>query len=247
LLFRFFKLINTGKKYQKSAKWDSLYQLIDYRFIESSLIEQAFCHRSVMGEVNNIQQSYERLEFLGDSILGFLVTEALYKLYPSSDEGELTRIKSSLVSRHTLGYRARKLGFGKYLLLSRGEESSGGRSRHSILADVFEAVIGAMYLDGGLDAAKRFIEKQLFDNIEEILNHRFHGNFKSRLLEFAQARGWALPHYKVIAEDGPDHSKWFTIQVILQGKAFGEGKAKNKKTAEQIAAEKALEKLEPAG
>lgn len=217
---------------------------LSYTFNNKELIHQALKHRSYLSVTNECRIiSNERLELLGDSVLGLVVTEYLYKKYQSKEEGDLTAMKSLLVSRKILARVAREIGIGKYILLNDAEEKSGGRDRSSIIADAFEAVVGAMYLDGGLDVAVKFIRQKLLRFCDRILNEEHYRNFKSILLEYSQSKNMGLPQYHVCDEEGPDHEKLFTIEVCINNQVLGVGKGNSKKGAEQISAKNALKKL----
>jgi ribonuclease-3 len=221
-----------------------LSSIVGYSFANPNLLVQALKHRSFLPEVNEMRvQSNERLELLGDSVLGLVVTESLYHRFPQKEEGEITMIKSLLVSRKVLSSCCRDMRLGEYILLSESEENSGGRDRPSILADTFEAIIGAIYLDGGLPAARKFVGDHLLQQMESTLNDEGHRNFKSILLEYAQSRNLGAPVYSIRSQEGPDHDKWFTIEVKIQNQIMGVGEGNSKKIAEQHAARNALEKL----
>ncbi|NQT25247.1 ribonuclease III [candidate division KSB1 bacterium] len=229
-------------KRRESVELDSLYRTIGYRFENRDLLEQAMTHRSSL-LYRGRWMSNERLEFLGDSVLGFLVTDELYKKFPEGNEGDLTKAKSILVSREALAQQARKIDLGQYLILGRGEERSGGRTRRSILSNAYEALIGAMYLDGGVDVVRRLIRRDLCQKLDRLVANRFHHNYKSWLLEFMQARGEKSPIYRVMEETGPDHNKQFTVQVIAGKEVMGQGTGLSKKRAEKAAAREAIKKL----
>ena len=231
------------RKTGESVSADSLSATLQYSFRDLSLLQQALRHRSMTGEEGDPWESNERLEFLGDAVLGLAVTQCLFSRFPTNDEGDLTVRKSFLVCRETLAAAARTLDLGDYLILSQGEESSGGRDRDSILADAFEAVIGAIYLDGGLVEAAAFIERALISRTRAPFKKKFESNYKSRLLEYAQSLGLEGPHYKVIDASGPDHAKMYTIQVAVDQKIVGTGSGRTKKKAEQSAAHAALNHL----
>ncbi len=218
---------------------------VGYRFADSKLICWALTHRSYLNCNGNddLPGSNERLEFLGDSVLELVVNHFLYDEYPDHQEGELTKMKSLLVSRGVLAEQAKQINLGRYLFLSDAERESGGSYRASILADGFEAVIGALYLDGGLNEAKRFIDKNLLANKDRILGNRSHVNYKSLLQENIQERFKTYPRYRIASETGPDHHKVFTVEVTVKGDQLGLGKGTNKKRAEQAAAQNALERL----
>ena len=188
--------------------------------------------------------SNERLEFLGDAVLDLIVTKSLYDIFPKKTEGELSKVKSILVSKSVLADAAAKMSLGDLILLNRGEEKTGGRQRQSILADMFEALIGAIYLDQGLSAAGEFISKYLLVNFKKIVHKGLYRNYKSILLEYSQSANKGFPGYNVIEEIGPDHAKEFVVQVFFDNKQMGEGRGKTKKIAEQRAANQALNKLD---
>lgn len=206
------------------------------------LIEQALTHRSALAE--GAPASNERLEFLGDVVLGLIVSEALYHLFPNHTEGELSRARALVVSRRTLAHVAKGLGVDQMLRLSAGEEAQGGRQRASILADALEAIIAAVYLQGGLDEARRFVLRILGDIIRRSPDSARVHDYKSRLQERTHALVRQTPEYEVISETGADHDKTFCVQVRLGERVLGTGTGKSKKEAEQAAAREALTKLE---
>lgn len=217
---------------------------IGYVFNNPDLLIQALKHRSFLAYSNEDRLcSNERLELLGDAVLGLVVTEHLYHKYPDQEEGELTAIKSLVVSREILAKTSRQIQLGEYILMNDAEEKSGGRERPSILADTMEAIIGALYLDGGLLVAREFVAKVLLKNLRKITNEEKHKNFKSLLLEYSQSKSLGLPFYVVRNEEGPDHNKLFTVEVRIQNEILGLGKGSSKKNAEQEAARMALKKL----
>lgn len=223
-----------------------LSRALDYNIREYGYFVQALKHRSFLSVANEERNnSYERLEFLGDAVLELLVTEYLFQAFPDHDEGELTKIKSLLVSKKHLYPKAERLSLGRFVLMSDGERKSGGMTKKSILADCLESIIGAIYLDGGYSAAKDFVYRHILDNdeISDIAVNKMFNNFKGELLEFAQARGLSVPEYLVAEERGPDHNKSFTIQVRIGNDQFGTGTGNNKKGAEQEAARAALRNL----
>lgn len=217
---------------------------IGVRFKNPMLLNQSLMHRSyVHGKSEDRGLSNERMEFLGDSVLGLIVNEYLYNRYPDRDEGDLTKIKSLVVSRQVLAKTAEEIGLGKYLLLSAGEVESGGRKRSSIIADAMEAVIGAIYLDRGIEAAREFIRRELLVGLHEITRSEEHTNYKSLLQELVQGSRKVHPVYRVQSEKGPDHDKQFVVDVSISGKIYGRGTGKSKKEAEQSAAKAALQNL----
>lgn len=212
-------------------------------FTNQELYKQAFVHRSYLNETKEHIESNERLEFLGDSILSFIVSDHLYRTYPQFDEGILTNLRSLVVNTKSLAKKAKELGFGQHLLLSRGEEDSGGRENESILANTFESVIGALYIDQGIDAVKPFLYDVLIPDIAEYVSKKVFKDPKSLLQEYVQSKKQNSPVYKVLHEEGPAHAKQFTIGVYVNNKLIGEGQGKSKQEGEEHAAEQALEKI----
>jgi ribonuclease-3 len=210
-------------------------------FKNKSLLDLALTHKSWVNEHPQHQRSNERLEFLGDAILEFVITEVLYENFPQREEGYLTALRAKLVNTENLSHLAEKLEVGQLIYLSRGEEEGGGRTNPSLLADTVEAIIGALYLDQGLDPVREFIKENLVTEIPQKVALPLKDP-KSRLQENVQARGLPAPKYKVIQESGPDHNKKFIIEVFINEKSFARGEGKSKSQAEQDAAEKALEK-----
>lgn len=206
------------------------------------LIKQAFIHRSYLNENPNFTNSNERLEFLGDSILSFLVSRFLYSKYPDFNEGDLTNLRSSVVKTTTLAQIAKDLNLGDYLQLSKGEEEGGGRENTSLLADTFEAFLGAVYLDQDLSSAEKILNEFLFPLLPKILKDKSYKDSKSEFQEEVQEETKISPIYKVIKEIGPDHAKEFTIGVYVGDKLYGIGKGKSKQEGETNAAFTALEK-----
>jgi len=213
------------------------------KFDNQKLLQLAFIHRSYLNEAKDVQESNERLEFLGDSILSFVVSDHLYKAYPDFDEGILTNLRSLVVNTKSLAKLAKKHNFGKYLMLSHGEEDSGGRENESILANTFESVIGALFMDQGIDAVKTFLYDALIPEIETYVQKKVFKDPKSLLQEYVQSKKQNSPLYKVLLEEGPAHAKQFTIGVFVGDAKAGEGKGKSKQEAEERAAEQALEKI----
>lgn len=211
-------------------------------FRDTELIRQAFVHRSSLNESKTMPVSNERLEFLGDSILSFLVSDYLYKTYTGFSEGELTNLRSSIVKTSALAAVASQLDLGAYLMLSRGEEDGGGRKNTSILADTFEAFLGAVYLDHGLSFAKKILEKMLFPLLPKILEDKLYKDAKSTFQELVQEETKVPPAYKLLEEKGPDHAKEFTIGVYVENVLWGKGSGKSKQEAEMDAAKHAIEK-----
>lgn len=223
---------------------EELQSKLGYVFTDAALLKQALKHRSYV-YVNREDgiESNERLEFLGDAVLDLIVTEHLYNRFRQKREGELTQIKSLLVSKVILAEKGRGIRLGEHLYLSKEEIASGGRQRASIIGDAVEAILGAIYLDGGLDVARAFVERVILTDLETILADGNYLNFKSLLLEHAQSMGQGHPRYLPISEEGPDHQKIFSIEVTIQGDRLGEGQGRSKKEAQQMAAKDALKHL----
>ena len=216
---------------------------IGYHFRDGRLLETALTHSSYANERHAADiVSYERLEFLGDSVLGLTTAEYLYAHRPALPEGRMTRLRAELVCESSLHKTALSLGLGEFMRLGRGEELTGGRERASILADMVEAIIAAIYLDGGMDEAKTFIMDHVLADAELGEDHPS-ADYKTALQEYVQRRGEVRICYELIGESGPDHSKTFTFSVSVDGEAVGEGSGRTKKEAEQMAARRALEKL----
>lgn len=214
-------------------------------FKDKMLLLTALTHRSAINEhATAARESNERLEYLGDAVLELVTTDFLYRQLPDAPEGKLTAIRSSLVKTTTLSDVARSLGLGEMLYLSRGEEENGGRDSDSLLADTMEAVFGAIYLDGGFEKARQFINDVIFSHFEAIMDQRSYKDAKSLLQELVQAFGYDAPDYEVLHEVGPDHDKFFTVRVAIGPYVIAEGTAKSKQQAQQEAAEIALELLE---
>ena len=221
--------------------YKELSRIIDYDFKDSSLIIKALSHSSYINELKlNKHDDYERLEFLGDAVLEVTVSEFLYKNKPGMREGDMSKLRSSMVCEPTLAYCAR-CGFdlGRFVLLGKGEENTGGRGRDSIISDVFEAIIGAIFLDGGMEPAQKFIYKYVLTDYEEKIEF---SDSKSLLQEYAQEKGLELK-YELVEESGPDHDRDYRIKAMLGDEIFAEGVAKSKKSAEQHAAFAILKEL----
>ncbi len=211
-------------------------------FADKKLLEQAFIHRSYINETTGTKLSHnERLEFLGDAVLELSVTDYLYRKYPDRDEGELTAYRSALVNAVIIGEVAGDLGMNEYLLLSKGEAKDTGKARSYILANTYEAYVGAVYLDQGYAVANSFIEKTLFGKIDKIVKEKLWRDSKSLAQEKSQEYLGVTPEYKVLHEAGPDHDKHFTIGIFFGSDRIAEGKGKSKQEAEQAAARAALE------
>ena len=216
---------------------------IGYRFRNITLLQNALTHSSYANERwHNSLKSNERLEFLGDSILGMVVAEYLYTQFPDRPEGELTRMRADMVCEKSLADVAARIDLGKHLLLGNGEEQGGGRSRHSILADAVESVIAAAFLDGGMAAAKQFIQK--FVLVEVPVAKLHNADYKTMLQELVQQKKNQVLTYMLVGESGPDHDKVFQVEVSLNGTVIGTGSGSSKKRAEQAAACAALETMQ---
>lgn len=211
-------------------------------FVNSDFLVTALTHRSALNEhLSTSDESNERLEFLGDAVLELATTNYLYDHYPTEPEGVLTAYRSALVKTTTLAQVAQELELGEKIYMSKGEEVTGGRKNISLLADTFEAVVGALYLDQGFEQVQKFLDLHLFPKFAQIKQQKLYKDPKSELQELAQARGFEAPSYKVIQEIGPDHDKEFTVEVKINHQAMGAGVGKSKQQAQQQAAIKALE------
>jgi ribonuclease-3 len=218
---------------------------LGHTFGDPELLDRALLHRSHLLVVRNCREdSNERLEFLGDAVLGLVVNDYLYARFPDASEGDLTKMKSLLVCRDRLNEVATAIGLGDHIRMSRSEAATGGRRRASILADTTEAVIGAIYLDGGLAAAQRTISRCVLQGTDGMLAVPGEANHKSRLQEAIQARYKSPPRYRVASVDGPDHDRIFRVSVVFNGHVLGTGEGPSKKTAEQEAARVALATLQ---
>jgi ribonuclease-3 len=211
-------------------------------FKDKKLFDLSLTHRSWVNENPKIRGSNERLEFLGDAVLEFIVSKTLFQNFPNKEEGFLTALRAKIVNTVSLSEVAKKLELGNYLYLSKGEEETGGRENISLLADTVEAIIGALYIDQGIDGSEKFIKDNLLLKLDQLASEPLK-DAKSMLQEIVQAKGFAAPKYQVVDEEGPDHAKKFTIEVLINGTAKGKGSGKNKSEAAQNAAQDALSKL----
>jgi ribonuclease-3 len=226
-------------------EFDDLQVRIGYRFRDRGLLEHALTHKSRAAEdASGGVADNESLEFLGDAVLGLVVADALFHQYPDYDEGQKSKVKAAVVSTQSLARHAEQLRLGEHLILGRGEEKTGGRFKQALLADGYEALIAALYLDGGLEAAETFLRRELKDALDEGSAQTFVRDYKSALQERLQALGRPLPEYRVSGEAGPDHRKTFSVEVIVNGDVLGTATGRAKKEAEQEAARLALIKLE---
>jgi ribonuclease-3 len=219
---------------------------VGHRFRDRSILERALTHRSFANEAwRSAERNYERLEFLGDALLGFLVAEHLYRADPDADEGVLTRRKQVVVRSSTLASAASALGLGEAMRLSRGEHETGGRSKESLLADVFEAVLGAVYRDGGIRTARAFLRRHLADDLRNAAEAlEVDEDYKTRLQERVQGELRVTPTYRIVSMTGPDHDRRFRAEVRLGTRVVGAGTGTSRKRAEQRAAAAALEALD---
>ena len=234
---------------QLRDEFDALEISLGYEFRDKGLLEHALTHRSRAHEdASGGVADNESLEFLGDAVLGLVISDRLFREFPEYDEGQKSKAKALLVSAPTLARVGAQLGLGDYLLLGRGEEKTGGRQKPSLIADTFEAVVAAVYLDGGVEAADVFIERQFRGALEDVRDGRTLGggvaDHKSRLQEWLQAHDQPLPMYVLVGTQGPDHQKVFEVEVTVGGNAVSRGEGRSKKEAEQRAASRALEVLE---
>lgn len=220
--------------------------MLDLELIKKPIYQTAFTHRSFLNESNKTQESNERLEFLGDSVLSFIVSSYLYHLRPEDAEGDLTNLRSYIVKTQSLAKASKNLGLGELLKLSRGEELSGGRDNPQLLANTFESILGAIYLDQGIGQARKFVEEHLLPFFEKELADGPPKDAKSQLQELAQTQTKQSPKYKVLETSGPDHAKIFTVGVYLQGREIGQGSGASKQIAEEAAATEGLNNLDKA-
>lgn len=216
---------------------------LNLNFNNKGLLENALTHRSYLNEHKEVKFSNERLEFLGDAVLQFLSSRYLYEKFPNSPEGDLTNYRASLVCAPSLAEVSLKLGLGEHLFLSRGEEESGGRKREYILANTFEALLGALFLDQGMEPCRKLVEENLLPKIDEVLENQTYKDYKSRFQEYSQEKYNQTPEYKEVDSWGPDHNKIFVMGVYIDEKELGKGEGSSKQKAEQEAAHNALVNL----
>src|SRR3954463_3933487 len=237
--------VPTGKVVRLRDEFEVLQRAIEYRFRDRGLLEHAMTHTSRANEdASGGVADNESLEFLGDAVLGFLIADLLFHAFPTFNEGQKSKIKAALVSTATLGRQAERLQLGDHLLLGRGEEKTGGRRKQALLADGYEALIAAIYLDGGIEQAQAFIAREFAPLIDEASGVSVTGqDFKSALQELLQARDLPLPEYRLVSTFGPDHNKLFEIEVVVRGEPLATATGSSKKDAEQDAARAAFEKL----
>ena len=228
----------------EDPKLEGIQRLLGYHFRDLSFLQLGLTHRSFARSNNHDQPSNERLEFLGDSVLGLIISEQLFRDNPRESEGDLTKTKAMLVNETTLSTLGKEIGLNKYIRLSPEEDRAGGRERASIISDAFEAVIGAVFLDGGIEAARDVVLRLIYVRKDRIVTDTAQRNYKGDLLELIQAKAEGVPRYDVVSEVGPDHEKTFHVVVTIGGLKVGEGVGSSKKEAEQKAAAQALESLE---
>jgi ribonuclease III len=224
-------------------KFYELEKILEFPIKNKSYYIQALMHRSFLEELENEDKSNERLEFLGDSVLSLVVAEYLFENFPDENEGFLTKIRAKLVNRIALSDAAEEIGLAKFILINHNLTNTFARASKTVLSDAFEALIGAVYLDHDLEVSKKFINRVLINPITKDGDYLIDENYKSQLLEYAQANRFDVPNYIVIEEVGPQHDRTFTVKVNLGNDYYGIGTGKNKKTAEQSAAKSALEKI----
>jgi len=238
--------LRNGEVVRLRDEFDALQQAIGYRFRDRGLLEHAMTHTSRANEdVSGGVHDNESMEFLGDAVIGFVIADVLFREFPDFDEGEKSKTKAALVSTSTLARQAERLDLGEHLLLGRGEEKTGGRRKQALLADGYEALIAAIYLDGGIEHVRAFIVREFGPLLAEVQQHGVAGSqdYKSALQELLQGREQPLPEYRLVGTMGPDHRKLFQVEVVVNGEALAESTGASKKEAEQDAARAALEKL----
>ena len=240
--------VRGGRVVPFGSELEPLERRMGYRFKDRGMLEHALTHRSrVHEDASGGVFDNESMEFLGDSVLGFVVAALLFREFPQHNEGQKSKLKASLVSSASLARLAERLDLGSFLILGRGEEKTGGRRKHAIIADCYEALIAAIYLDGGIEPAQKFIESQFADLVGEARRSgaaaSFTEDWKSALQEYLQSHGRGLPAYRLAAEVGPDHRKSFVVEVVVEGEAVANAEGRSKKEAAQAAARAALEKL----
>jgi ribonuclease-3 len=224
---------------------DRLQEALGVRFADESLLRQALVHRSYLNENPDLAlPSNERLEFLGDALLDFIVGEYLYLQHPEMDEGKLTSLRAALIKASALAQLARMVDLGSHVYLSHGEEERGGRSRVGLLSDAFEALVAALYLDRGLEATVQFVTRLVAPEAARIVEGGLDWDYKSRLQEWTQRELGVTPIYRTVLEQGPDHAKEFTIEVVINDQVYGLGMGPSKQAAEQEAAKEALARVD---
>lgn len=228
----------------KKMEINELEKKLNITFNNKKLLINALTHRSYLNENDDVKENNERLEFLGDAVLELIISDHLYRAYPDRAEGDLTSFRSALVRTESLAQASRELDYGKHLRLAKGEEESGGRDKDYILANTFEAILGAIYLDKGYQECRGLVERTLIKRIENIVEKRLDIDSKTKIQEIAQARFKLTPTYEVIKEKGPDHDKEFITTIRLGKRIIGKGKGSSKQRAEEDAATEGLKYLE---
>lgn len=227
-----------------NKKIEDFEQRIGVVFNNKGYLKEALTHRSYLNEHKDCPSHNERLEFLGDAVLELVVSDYLFNKYKSRPEGELTSFRSALVKTESLADTAKEMGIGENILLSKGEEDTGGRTKNFLLANTFEAIIGGIYIDQGYESSKEFVYRFLINKLEDIVKNRLDIDSKTKIQEVAQAKYKVTPVYDVSNEQGPDHEKEFTVVIKINNKVIGEGKGSSKQRAEEDAASKGLEYIE---
>ena len=237
--------LGTGRVIPIRDEFEGLERVIEYRFRDRGLLEHAMTHASRANEdASGGVADNESLEFLGDAVLGFVVADVLFREFPGFNEGQKSRMKATLVSTTTLARQAERLRLGDHVLLGKGEEKTGGRKKQALLADTYEALIAAIYLDGGIEEARNFITRECGALVADLRQHGLGGHDpKSALQEYLQSRDRPLPEYRIAGEAGPDHRKQFHVSVVVGGESLADASGPSKKDAEQEAARQALRKL----
>lgn len=236
----------TSKEIQTSfpqETFNKLEKIIGASILDKNIYVEALIHRSYLEENDQFTLSNERLEFLGDSVLNLIIGEYLFNKFPNEEEGFLTKVRAKLVNRNALSLVAENMNLGELLIISSSVPKSITHNSKSMLSDALEALIGAIYLDKGIETCKIFIQRKIIEPALKNGEHLIDENYKSQLLEYAQANKFSIPVYQIISEEGPHHDKTFIAEVIIGEKVLGEGKGKSKKEAEQNAAQVALKKL----
>ncbi|RJP18562.1 MAG: ribonuclease III [Candidatus Abyssobacteria bacterium SURF_5] len=234
-----------GNDSERRKELKDLEKLLGVHMRRIDLLNQALCHPSYVNELPEERgEHYEKLEFLGDAVLELIISHELYEAYPQYEEGELTKLRAAVVSKPTLAKTAKKIGIDPFIKLGKGEELGGGRKRNSLLADALEALIGAIYLDGGLKMAREFILQHFSDEIERLDKDQQKMDYKSILQEKTQMRFQTLPKYTVVRESGPPHDRTYDVLLTIKDEPYGIGTGRNKKEAQQNAARAALKKME---
>jgi ribonuclease-3 len=232
------------KRVKRMNNIEDLEKNLGIQFSNKDFLLTALTHRSFLNENREVPEHNERLEFLGDAVLELIVSDFLFKKYTDRAEGDLTSFRAALVRTDSLAQIAKELGLGEHMRLSRGEEDSGGREKDYLLANTFEAVLGAIYLDSGYESCVLFVQRALLPKIEDIVKHRLDIDNKTKIQELAQSMYKSTPTYEVTDEQGPDHDKIFTVVVKIDNKIVGEGKGSSKQRAEEQAAKMGVEYIE---